>query len=593
VDDPHRSHDDKPGIADDLAILIARQGKVLFAMKIFPLSLAVLMLLITATLAGCTTSRETGTPADANITTMEVMAKDLSGSINAGLTGLENSVASNSKALSTTGLSGPGATAVLDNNLLRYPWALSSLMISKDGVVMAAAPKNYEHVVGMNLSWQTQVQYANSARVPIVSGVFRMVEGFNGISQSYPVYSQSGEYLGYTDITYEPEMFLGRYIENATAGTEYDVWVAQADGTEIYDTTKEEIGKNILSDPAYADPVLHEVLVKITGNKSGTAKYTFYNKDWNQYITKLAAWDTAGIDGAEWRVVVTRPENASSAQIPVRPAADLPVESAIRAANLTRYVESAVTYASEKGKDAALREFNNANGTFIQGDLYVFAYDMNGTVLALPYQQGLLGTNRMDITDSNDVKFIARMTDIARGGGGFVYYVYPNPADGFQDELKLTYVIPVDKTWFVGAGSYFPSVKAKFSPAERDALAEQVKQARIYAQTNGKDKALNEFDNPKGIFSNGNRYISAYDYNGTVLAMPYQPEMVGQDRKKFTEFNESSIVPWDSSVAESGGGFIYIDYSNPFSGKSGIKLCYVAPVDKQWFVGAGIPIQER
>ena len=554
------------------------------------LAFAVFMLLIAATLGGCTTTRETGTPADANTTAMQVVAKNLSISINAGLTGLESSVANNSKALSVTGLSGPAATAVLDNNLLHYPWALSSLTISKDGVVLAAAPKNYEHLVGMNLSWQPQVQYANSARVPIVSGVFRMVEGFNGISQSCPVFSPTGEYLGYTDITYEPEVFLGRYIENATAGTVYDVWVAQSDGTQIYEIKKEEIGRNILTDPAYSDPVLHNVLVQIAGNKSGTAKYSFYNRDWSQYITKLAAWDTAGIDGAEWRVVVTRPENASSVQIPTIPATDLPIESAVRAANLTRYVTSAVTYARENGKDAALREFNNVNGTFIQGELYVFAYDMNGTVMALPYQQGLLGTNRMNITDSNDVKFISRMADVARGGGGLVYYVYPNPSDGFKDELKLTCVMPVDNTWFVGAGTYFPSVRGRFSPAERDALAEQVKQARNFAQANGRDKAVGEFNNPKGLFTNGSRYICAYDYNGTTLAMPYQPEMVGQDRKKFTEFNESSVVPWDSTVAENGGGFAYIDYSNPFSGQSGIKLCYVAPVDNQWFVGAGIPV---
>jgi signal transduction histidine kinase len=37
-----------------------------------------------------------------------------------------------------------------------------------------------------------------------------------------------------------------------------------------------------------------------------------------------------------------------------------------------------------------------------------------------------------------------------------------------------------------------------------------------------------------------------------------------------------------------GGGFVYVDYLNPDTGKPGMKLCYVAPVDDTWLVGSGI-----
>jgi hypothetical protein len=49
-----------------------------------------------------------------------------------------------------------------------------------------------------------------------------------------------------------------------------------------------------------------------------------------------------------------------------------------RYANLTRFVERAAVYAQEHGNEAALREFNNPNGTFIKGGLSVFAYEING-----------------------------------------------------------------------------------------------------------------------------------------------------------------------------------------------------------------------
>ncbi len=44
----------------------------------------------------------------------------------------------------------------------------------------------------------------------------------------------------------------------------------------------------------------------------------------------------------------------------------------------------------------------------------------------------------------------------------------------------------------------------------------------------------------------------------------------------------------ESAAAEAGGGFVYVTYYNPDTGLDGLKLCYVAPVDKEWFVGSGV-----
>jgi hypothetical protein len=552
-------------------------------MKVSPFAIILLIIVVSVSLAACTTHQDT----DPNIAEMKVVAGELTASIDGGLAGLKTGIQNNSRALATAGLSGGKAEDILAENLLHYPWALSSLVISRDGIVLTAVPVNYAGVVGTNLSWQSQVQRANTERKPIVSGVFRMVEGFNGVSQSYPVYSSAGEYLGYTDITYAPEVFLGRYIEKATIGTPYDVWVVQTDGTEIYDTTKEEIGKNIISDPVYAEPALHEVATRIVREHSGTAEYTFWDRDWNRNITKIAVWDTAGIDGAEWRVVVTKVKGGSEVKNPGTPVTTgIPTDA--RYANLTRFVKGAAEYAKEHGKEAAIREFNDPNGTFINGDLYVFAYEMNGTTIALPYQQGLLGTNRSGTSDPNGVEFIDRMLELARDGGGSVYYIYPNPDSYFREEFKVSYVIPVDNEWFVGAGIYLPELPAGFNTTEREDLVERVKQARRYAQVNGEDRSIADFNDRKGVFANGSRYIFAYNYNGTTLALPFQPDVIGSDRSDFADPYGVKIIAWEISEAKSGGGFLYVDYLNPDTGANELKLCYVAPVDDKWLVGSGI-----
>ncbi len=256
--------------------------------------------------------------------------------------------------------------------------------------------------------------------------------------------------------------------------------------------------------------------------------------------------------------------------------------------DLPSFVDRAAGYAREYGKDAALSEFNNVNGTFTEGDLYIFAYGMDGTTLAWPYQPDMLGTNRAGAADTNGVNNIRRMIELAREGGGWVYYVTKNPGDNNRDELKLSYVRPVDSTWLVGSGIYLPEVPAIFNTTEKDQLVERVMQARQYALANGEAKAVRDFNDLNGTFADGSRYIFAYAYNGTTLAMPFQPETIGTNRTDFVDTHGVKSTAWEIAVAKSGGGFVYVDYYNPDTGKPGMKLCYVNPVDDTWLVGSGI-----
>jgi len=268
----------------------------------------VILLILAATLvlAGCTAPA-----ADTRDADMNAAAAGLTSSIDAGLGEIKAGLKNTSAELSTTGLSGPGAEEALARNLGNYPWAFSSIAVSKDGIVMAAVPDNPVVRPGLNMSGRVQIDEAIAAKVPQVSRLFRMEEGTYAVSQTYPVFLPSGEYLGYIDITYPPEIFLSRYTGPVMNRTGYDVWVIQDDGTEIYDTSPGEIRKNIITDEVYADPSVRAVAARIVNNPSGTGTYTFWDRDWNGNITKTAVWETAGIDGAEWRIGVTREEKAA------------------------------------------------------------------------------------------------------------------------------------------------------------------------------------------------------------------------------------------------------------------------------------------
>jgi cytochrome c len=121
---------------------------------------------------------------------------------------------------------------------------------------------------------------------------------------------------------------------------------------------------------------------------------------------------------------------------------------------LVVFVKGAVSYAKTNGRDAAIAEFNKANGSFVRGELYIYAYDFNGTTVAHPFNPEKIGINRLNETDAHGNYFIKDLRDAAENGTGFVGFYYINPAHNSTVEKKLGYVEKVDDSWWLGSGIY-------------------------------------------------------------------------------------------------------------------------------------------
>jgi hypothetical protein len=117
------------------------------------------------------------------------------------------------------------------------------------------------------------------------------------------------------------------------------------------------------------------------------------------------------------------------------------------------FVKGAVDYARANGKEKALAEFTDQNGEFKRGELYVYACDFEGNVLAHGGDPSLVGRNLIDYTDLNGKKAIQELVETARSGSGWVSYTWENPQTK-QEQPKLGYVMKVDDTWWLGSGTY-------------------------------------------------------------------------------------------------------------------------------------------
>lgn len=262
-------------------------------------------------------------------------------------------------------------------------------------------------------------------------------------------------------------------------------------------------------------------------------------------------------------------------------------------ADLIAYVNNAVAYAKANGKDKAIKEFNNNKSVeFIKDDLYVFAYDFDGNALAMPFQPELVGKNRIDVQDPNGVKYKRGMVNLAKRKGGFLYYIYPDPARNMTQRLKLSYISKVDDTWWLGAGIYLSNISANFSQESRNNLTNFVESALKYAKDNGKDKALQAFNDKNGGFFKGSLYVFADDFAGNTLALPVQPELIGKNRIDIVDPNGIELVRDMVDLAKNGGGFIYYIYPDPERNMTQrFKLSYVSKVDDAWWLAAGVYAQ--
>ncbi len=116
-------------------------------------------------------------------------------------------------------------------------------------------------------------------------------------------------------------------------------------------------------------------------------------------------------------------------------------------------VDKAEAYFQANGKDKTLQELNNPKGEFVKGDLYVFAYDAAGTVIAHPVNAKLVGTNTLEVPDVDGKLWRKEaMEKVKKDGTAVVDYKFKNPVSG-KVEQKTTFFKKVGDI-ILGCGTY-------------------------------------------------------------------------------------------------------------------------------------------
>ena len=135
--------------------------------------------------------------------------------------------------------------------------------------------------------------------------------------------------------------------------------------------------------------------------------------------------------------------------------AALPVLSAhastdATAAEATAMVKKGVAFVKASGKDKAYAEISNKSGQFIDRDLYLVVYGLDGTVRAHGANEKMIGKNLIDLKDIDGKEFVRERVELAKSKGTFWQdYKFTNP-ETKKIEPKAMYCEKLDETVVCG-----------------------------------------------------------------------------------------------------------------------------------------------
>jgi signal transduction histidine kinase len=116
-------------------------------------------------------------------------------------------------------------------------------------------------------------------------------------------------------------------------------------------------------------------------------------------------------------------------------------------------VKKAVEFLKANGRDKAFAEFSNPKGKFIDRDLYIFVYDLNGKCVAHGFNQKMIGKDLLEMKDPDGKFYVKERVEIAKNkGSGWQDYKFTNPLSK-KLEAKTAFVEKVEDI-IIGCGAY-------------------------------------------------------------------------------------------------------------------------------------------
>ncbi|MDA8124077.1 MAG: cache domain-containing protein [Deltaproteobacteria bacterium] len=239
--------------------------------------------------------------------------------ISAEFSRLDAALKGSARKLGAVGLTGDSARPALAELCGSFAFAVDCAAVDARGRMVTVEPPPYRHVEGSDISAQPQVKEVIKKKKPVLSAVFRAVEGFAAADLEYPVSTPDGRYIGSVSLLFKPEQFLSQLLTPLLKGLPVDICVMDKKGRILYDADPAQIGQNLFRSPLFRSyPQLLKLGRRMAAEKAGSGSYRYKVRGENRTAAKNGYWSTVSLYGTEWRVVTIHVERGDFAN-PSRP----------------------------------------------------------------------------------------------------------------------------------------------------------------------------------------------------------------------------------------------------------------------------------
>jgi signal transduction histidine kinase len=141
----------------------------------------------------------------------------------------------------------------------------------------------------------------------------------------------------------------------------------------------------------------------------------------------------------------------------VLPALAIPASDNPQAKIAVDLIAQAQALIKEQGLEKTVPLINDPKGSFVQGDIYVFVFNLSNVCQAHGANSKMAGKDMSDLKDPNGVYIIRSFTQTVKDSTrGWVDYSWTNPVTKKLGS-KSSYVERIPGTdYYVGAGIYNP-----------------------------------------------------------------------------------------------------------------------------------------
>ena len=116
-------------------------------------------------------------------------------------------------------------------------------------------------------------------------------------------------------------------------------------------------------------------------------------------------------------------------------------------------LERAQAHLEQSGRERAFADFHDADGEFIDRDLYIFIFDRNGNIVVFGSRPALVGEPASAIPGLETTSFLESAWKAADAGGAWIQYDVISPGTQ-QITPKESFILPLGNNEFIGCGAY-------------------------------------------------------------------------------------------------------------------------------------------